>query len=108
MAKNVVSLWVTGTVSVVRNLHLAHTSLHSLGRGERPGQAGDTLLRFLLPPMLETHFSGDFLRHLLSKFTENAKPDKKQILLVCIMEAADKEISMGFATHPKDPGPNST
>lgn len=31
-----------------------------------------------LPPMLETHLFGDFLRHTLSKFTENVtKPEKK-------------------------------
>lgn len=44
IAKIVVSLWVTGVVSAVRNSHLAHASLHCLGRGEWLGWAGDTLL----------------------------------------------------------------
>lgn len=48
-----------------------------------------------LPPMRETHLFGDFLRHMLSKFTENVHKT--------LTKRCDKEISRGFAIYLKDP-----
>lgn len=61
------------------------------------------------PPMLETHLSWDFLRHTLSKFTENVtKTWKNQnsadSAKTVFMEAADQDISRGFAIYFEVPG----
>lgn len=100
---------MTGVVSVVRNSHLADDSLHSLCRGEWPGWAGDALLRFLLPTVWKHTCLGTFRDICLQNSPKTwQKLKTPQILLVCFMEAADKEILRGFATHPQVPGPYFT